>query len=426
MLGELTHYRGPDWAATAGRAVVVVFVLLYSLTVTGALPWQGEPRPLEVAVAVGLCFPWMLAGSRPALAVALMLATVAVQIVAGIPLVPGNLLVLLALYSLAARSRREVSLAGAGATILLLVVAALVHADDLGAAVPVLGAALIVLGAWAAGTNIKLRSAYERSLDERAEQLLREQDHLATIAAAQERTRIARDLHDVISHSLANILMLTEGTMRSSPHLHEKDREVLHHISGACRSSLGELRRLLQVLRDEPPEMTTSPTGVDVVTPALAGLTAAGIETEFVVEGRRRDITPRAQETLLRVVQEASTNVLKHGGAVTHVQVTLTFDDSGLDIEVVDDGDGAGSALGVDELSGGFGLRGMRERVALLEGTFDAGPRPGGGFAVRAHLPTTQFEALSPADHTRDDARPDHPVGVPARGDHDQDARRSG
>nr|WP_284305256.1 sensor histidine kinase [Mobilicoccus caccae] len=370
----------------AGRAALVVFILFYTLTVTGALPWQGEPQPFVVALAVALCFPWMIAGSMPVLATGLTLVAVAAQIALGIAFVPGNVLLLLVIYSLAAKTGREVSLTGVGVSILLVLTAATVHADAISAVVPAVAATLIILGAWSAGTNARLRSAYERSLDERAEQLMREQDHLAQIAAADERTRIARDLHDVISHSLANILMLSEGTMRASAHLHENDRQVLNHISESCRSSLGELRRLLQVLRDEPPEMTTPSRGVDGIAAPLTGLSAAGIEVEFVVHGDRREVSGEVQQTLLRVVQEATTNVMKHGTSVTRVVVTLTFRDTGLDIEITDDGElgGAGDDQG-DTASGGFGLRGMRERVELLDGSFDAGPRP---------------EGVSPSEHT--------------------------
>ena len=205
-------------------------------------------------------------------------------------------------------------------------------------------------------------------------------------AVAVERTRIARELHDIVAHHLSVVIVQAAGAraVGKSP---ESSLEKIEH-SG--RQALTELRRLVGVLReqDDEPELAPQP-GLGEM-PALADtIRAAGVPVHLVVDaalgdGGRMSLPAAVEVSAYRIVQEALTNVLKHAGPA-HAEVVIGRADDIMTIEVTDDGDGVPAALA----SGGHGLVGMRERVALFGGGFQAGPRPGGGFAVRATLPLT-------------------------------------
>lgn len=396
----------------AGRCVLAIFLLLYTSIVLEFQEWQGLPGLLEAIIAAGVSLPWLASDRRPGIAAGVTIAVSALQAGLGIGVVPGNLTVLYLVHVLAARGRRRDARLVAVTAVLLLLLGTALHGDSWSLLLPVGAGCAAVAAATLSGVNARLRAEHEQGLLNRAEQLGREQDHLAQLAAAQERTRIARDLHDVVSHSLAGVLALNEGILRTSPHLHDDDRATLTLISGSCRHSLGELRRLLQVLRDEVPEEPAS-TDVDALRGALTGLRASGIAADLVVEGESRWLPPAVHETLLRILQEATTNVLKHAVDATRVDVTMSFLDDAVTLDIADDGRGAADsaphergATRTEVTGGGFGLTGMRERVNGLEGSMCCGVRQSGGFEISVRLPTR-----SPAPPAR--SRTD---GVPERG----------
>jgi signal transduction histidine kinase len=216
----------------------------------------------------------------------------------------------------------------------------------------------------------------------------REREARARQAVADERARIARELHDIVSQALGVIVMQAGGA-GSVPGLAEADaKAVLSTIEQTGRQAFAEMRRLVGVLRDdEPGALEPQPTVSEI--PALVDrLAAAGLDVDLEVEGERQQDAPAGVElSAYRIVQEALTNTLKHAGAV-HARVRLVWAADRLDVEVRDDGPApAGGAPPTSADSGGNGLVGMRERVALFGGELEAGPAAGGGYRVVARLP---------------------------------------
>jgi signal transduction histidine kinase len=199
-------------------------------------------------------------------------------------------------------------------------------------------------------------------------------------AAAAERARIARELHDIIAHHLSVVVLHAAGARASGG----ADPATLEEIEHSGRQALTETRRLFGVLREPDEETGRAPQPRISELPALAGrLRAAGLEVSLSIDGDHAALPPGVNVSAYRIVQEALTNVLKHAGPA-RAEVTVGCADSAVTIEVTDDGPGSPAP---PALTGGQGLAGMRERVAVFGGDLRAGPRPGGGFAVCARLP---------------------------------------
>jgi signal transduction histidine kinase len=199
-------------------------------------------------------------------------------------------------------------------------------------------------------------------------------------AAAAERARIARELHDIVAHHLSVVVLHAAGARASGG----ADPVTLEEIENSGRQALAETRRLFGVLRDPDEETSRAPQPGISELPALAGsLRAAGLKVSLSIEGDQTVLPPAVDVSAYRIVQEALTNVLKHAGPAC-AEVTVSCIGSAVTIEVTDDGSGKGVS---PALTGGQGLVGMRERVAVFGGDLRAGPRPGGGFTVCARLP---------------------------------------
>lgn len=254
---------------------------------------------------------------------------------------------------------------------------------DLGAAVfffVVPGAAVLI-----ARRAIRERQLLADGLAARAELLEREQELRANEAVAEERARIARELHDLVAHNVS-VMVVQAGVERHAlPEGDTSTRETLSSIEQAGRQALVEARRLLGVLRrngDEAEGLEPQPS-VEQVDFLVEQVERAGLPVELRIEGERASLPAGVDLCAYRIVQEALTNALKHAGPAT-AEVRLRYAGDGLDIEVRDDGRGTGESNGN---GGGHGLIGMRERVALYGGRLHTGPRAEGGFEVRAHLP---------------------------------------
>jgi signal transduction histidine kinase len=240
----------------------------------------------------------------------------------------------------------------------------------------------IVLAAWALGTQARLRRAYEAALMERGERMAAEAEERTRVAAAEERTRVAREMHDVVAHGLTGMIVQADGARYAA----EQDPAVavrtLGTVATTGREALTEMRRLLGLLRGtSDPELVPQP-GLG----ELPALLAADVEAGRV-RATLPDPTPTVPDgvapTVFRVVQESLTNVRKHAGPDATAEVEVREDGADLVVTVADDGHGAAGA----PTSGGLGLVGMRERVAVHGGTLDVGPAPGGGWQVRARIP---------------------------------------
>ncbi|WSQ10219.1 histidine kinase [Streptomyces sp. NBC_01231] len=244
-----------------------------------------------------------------------------------------------------------------------------------------------IIVAAAIGITVRTRRNYTEALEDRARRLEIERDQQARLAAAAERARIAREMHDIIGHNLSVITSLADGGRYAATKAPERAAEALNAISTTSRQALTELRRLLDVLRDETrgpaPELTPQPTLTDL-DHLIAGVRSAGLPVHTTVHGTPT-LPPGRQLTVYRVIQEALTNTLKHAGpeATSHIQ--LSYEDQGaVTVTVTDTGRG-----GEPDGTAGRGLPGMRERTALYGGTLEAGPRqpPDRGWRVHLHLP---------------------------------------
>jgi signal transduction histidine kinase len=241
---------------------------------------------------------------------------------------------------------------------------------------------MFIAVSWTTGFVVSRRSQYARELVERARRIEQEQREAAERAVIEERQRIARELHDVIAHSVSVMTVQTSAVRRLLKPDQEKEREALETVESTGRQALTEMRRLVGLLREQGamPEFSPQP-GMGTIDTLLDGVRAAGLPVELEVDGSPRELTPGMDLAAYRVVQEALTNALKYAGPA-HAWVAVNWRDAELELEIANDGRGDGDGTG-----GGHGLSGMRERVSLYGGEIESGPRDGGGYVVRARLP---------------------------------------
>ncbi|MER5748984.1 sensor histidine kinase [Streptomyces sp. NPDC002088] len=246
--------------------------------------------------------------------------------------------------------------------------------------------------AWVLGDSMRTRRAYFAQLEERAARLEKEREAQAKVAVAAERARIARELHDVVAHNVSVMVVQADGAAYVLDAAPDQAKKALETISSTGRQALAEMRRLLGVLRtgehQEVGEYVPQP-DVQQIEDLVEQCRGSGLPIDFKIEGTPRPLPSGVELTAYRIVQEALTNTRKHGGPNAGASVRLVYFDDGLGLLVEDDGKGAPHELyeegGAD--GQGHGLIGMRERVGMVGGTLDAGPRPGGGFRISALLP---------------------------------------
>jgi signal transduction histidine kinase len=345
---------------------VVAFVLV--ATVGAATRHTHVALSVTLDVIAALALFWRR--THPVAVVATVTAVSLALVAAGGWLLP--LALAFALYSLGSAGGRW-SRPTAGASIGAIAIAYL-STDGLGD-----GGFHVVLGAaaWLLGDSISSRRAYIHEIEQKADRLERERETEARRAVAEEQARIGRELHDVIAHALS-VIVVQAGAAEEVYELDPKRvREPLRAIDAAARTALSDLRRVLGMLASGA-EYEPQP-GLDRLDSLVAQVRATGLDVSLELEGERRLLPAAVDLSAYRIVQEALTNTLKHAGA-TRAKVRVGFGDE-IQLEIADDG--CGGANG----SGGSGLIGMRERVALLGGTVEAGDGAGGGFVVRARIP---------------------------------------
>jgi signal transduction histidine kinase len=294
------------------------------------------------------------------------------------------LALLLAAYTLGAQTQgRRAAAAATVAAVLIIVgdVRGLLAGRSLGDTLP---AWVLYVGLWALGRALRGGQARAAALETHASRLEREQEERARTAVADERARIARELHDVIAHSLSVIVVQAAAERRVAAE-QESTRDVLLAIEQAGREALVELRRLLGILRKNrgDPSLLPQPSlgHIDALVEHVRG---AGASVEVRIEGEVSPLPPGVDVSAYRIVQEALTNVLKHAGAA-RAEVVIRYGRRDIELEVRDDGRGP-----VNEPGDGHGLIGMRERVAVYGGVIEAGRRDGGGYELRVRLPLHQ------------------------------------
>ena len=243
---------------------------------------------------------------------------------------------------------------------------------------------------WVAGFAVRERAEQAEAAEVRATHAEQERDAAAAVAVAEERARIARELHDIVAHAVS-VMVLQVGAVRHKlPDDLAEDRDALRNVEGAGRSALTEMRRLLAVMRrdGDRPELTPQP-GLDRLDSLVAEIDRAGLPVDLHVDGEPFALPPGIDLSAYRIVQEGLTNALKHAGA-SHAEVTVRYAPDEVSIEVRDDGAGAGTATNGAR---GHGLIGIGERVKLYGGEMAAGPANGGGFLLSTSLPLAPYRS---------------------------------
>jgi signal transduction histidine kinase len=366
------------------------------LATASALPYLvrnsgHHPHPSQVLVLFLVAAPLIVRRIWPVQVFAWLMVTAIgaalwdEHVVAGGP-------VLLGLFTVAAMKPRRVALT----TALIL---------ELGMLAAVVGLAggdwwtdaIFLSGMIAAAAGLGLyfatRRAYLDALHDRAERLERERGQLGALAAAAERDRIAREMHDIVAHHLTVMVALSDGAIAASATSPERAVEVMRRVSATGRRALTDTRRLLGVLRtgtgshadgtDDPPQDLQPMPDLAELDVLIERVRAAGLATTLEVHGAAAEVPAGVQLTVYRLVQEALTNTLKHGGGDAHALVRLHYLPGELRINVDDDGVGGFSPTPPE---GGSGLAGMRERVHAYGGQVEAGPRQPAGWGVAARL----------------------------------------
>ena len=378
------------WLGDAALAAVLV---VGSANVFGGNP-AVAPASLVLAAAVALRRRFPVSAYAAALTVG------TAQVILGVgPSSSGSLFkpsfadvgIAVLLYTVANRRPRRVSLWALAACVALFALAVV----QLPGGVPLKHPLQFVLltipfyvlapvSAWVLGDSMARRRVYLAALEERAVRAEAERDARARAAAADERARIARELHDVIAHNLSVMVAQADGGRYVFDTEPEKSRQALAEIGATGRQALSEMSQLLGVLRADPAAPAFAPApGVAEVPRLVAQAREAGMHVAHTVEGAAQPVAGGLSVAVYRIVQEALTNVRKHAGPGASAEVRLRYAAGELLLRVADDGRGAPPGAP----SAGHGLAGMRERAAMYGGAVRAGPRPGGGFEVTARLP---------------------------------------
>nr|WP_092530386.1 sensor histidine kinase [Amycolatopsis arida] len=380
-----------------GDSLIAVHLLLMDLTIlvaarfdpTGAMPPWYVAVPVDIAVVL----PVVFRRKHPLWAGYAALLTGAVH--AALELGFASVFTSgIAVYSVVVYARRR----PAALFVTVVLVVSAVHLllqfreDWLALAISTV---LLIAFCWLLGEFVGARRAYQAEVEARLHLLETERDQATRIAVAEERGRIARELHDVVAHAVSVIVVQADGasyTLRSDPDVAER---AVRTISATGRAALAELRRLLEVLRDDGSgdsggQPRVPQPGADALAELADRVRAAGLPVRLDVDGDLGDLPAGVSLGIYRIVQESLTNTLKHAGRDAATTVRVCRRDDVVEVDVSDDGAGRARALvpeGATAVPGGNGLIGMRERANVLGGTLDVGPAPGGGWRVRASLP---------------------------------------
>jgi len=366
-----------------GLAAVLAFLGIASSAAMGRL--------IAVPLVIALAVPVVFRRAYPVAAFAAAIAVGAIQVLINSKPNPTDLAIVILLYTLAAYTPRRTSmtglaicLAGSAAAVLRWMPGRLSMWDSLlVGSIMFAGPSLI---AWVFGDSMRYRRAYYTNLEDRAARLEAERDAQAQIAAAAERARIARELHDVVAHNVSVMVVQADGASYALGSDPDRARQALAAISATGRQALAEMRRMLGVLRrdEDGTEPGRAPLpGIGQLGELLEQTRATGLAVSFTVEGVPQPLPDGAALAAYRIVQESLTNTRKHGGPRATAEVTLRYLEDALLLRITDDGRGAAAASD----GAGHGLTGMRERVAVYGGWVHAGPCPSGGYHVAALLP---------------------------------------
>jgi signal transduction histidine kinase len=373
----------PPIVADAALAAVVLVVTLIEVSFNDE-PLGSHDRALSIGLLVAMS---VLIVFRRRFPVAVWLVSGVLIAIYGAASFPDPVLPygpLIAVYTVAAYTNWRTTLIAGIVTAAVIAGSMIVDPhDDL---VDWLIAFLSATTAWLVGNNVRTYRAYTRELEAKAERLDRERRAEAERAVADERLRLARELHDVAAHHVSVIALHAEAGQALLPGDPERADRSLAVIGEVARTTLTELRRVVGVLRDDEAAPLAPQPGLDQLPMLVGEVERAGLPVTLEVSGTPGPLSRTLDTSAYRIVQEALTNVLRHAGPAT-AQVRITYEPDAVAVEVFDDGAGPPNGEAPTTGAGGHGLAGMRERAALLGGTLTAGARLDRGFAVAARLP---------------------------------------
>ena len=376
--------KAREQAARWAEWVIVALLggsALYEIWVNPGGSWPGSPM-VNTLLAATIVVPVLFRRRYPLAALLLILAASAVQYANGGNAFQPFFAFILAFYAVAAHSElRRAVLGGVIGAILVLGadVGKLLEGESVGEVVP---AWFFIAGVWVFGRWMRNRGFQTRQLADRAARLEIEREEKARAAVAEERARIARELHDVVAHSVSVMVVQAQAAQRLTGDEQAPLRQqTLRSIETTGRQALVEMRRLLGVLRHTEADLSLAPQpGLDDLEDLIRQVRGAELPVELRVEGEAAPLPPGVDLSAYRIVQEALTNTLKHAGPAK-ARVTIRYRNDEVELEITDDGAGMGNGGG-----SGQGLIGMRERVAVYGGVFESGEHDG-GYRVRARLP---------------------------------------
>jgi signal transduction histidine kinase len=348
------------------------------------------PRPIclaaNVGFAVAMCLPLVWRRRWPRAVFAIIALTAFVQWVAGVEVMVDDLAVLIAMYTVAAQCVLRWALAAAFVAefgMVLSTYSMVRQTHTAGTWKSLAPTSICVWAIWLAGLYISTRRKYTYSLEERARRLERERDAQAEIAAAAERARIARELHDVIAHSISVMVIQADGASYAIDSDAARAKRAMQAIGTTGRQALTEMRRMLGVLREGDGQAALAPQpGLDELPHLVEQIRSTGLPVELSFGGVRVPLPAGMELTLYRIAQEALTNVMKHAGPAASAWVELDYGEQEIELRVRDDGRGVTFSDGR-----GHGLVSMRERAAVYAGQVSAAPAAAGGFEVIARMP---------------------------------------
>ncbi|MCO6004298.1 histidine kinase [Actinoallomurus purpureus] len=352
---------------------------------------QGQ-RPIAwstyLALVAAMCVPMIWRRRWPRAVFAVVAVVAFVQWAFNVQVGPADLNLFVMLYTIAATCTVRWSVAAAAILELGAVLAVWRWWVNAGQTWGTLVPFTIFVGAmWFWGLYVSTRRKYTAELEERAKRLERERDAHVQVAAAAERARIAREMHDVIAHSVSVMVVQADGASYMVDLDPARAKRAMETIGATGRQALTEMRRMLGVLREGGDAGPYAPQpGIEQLTELVGQIRSAGLPVGLTVEGVPSELPTALQLAVYRIVQEALTNTRKHGGPAATAAVNLHYGDDAVEIRIRDDGRGAAAA----DDGQGHGLVGMSERAALYGGSVRTGPRPGGGYEVFAHLPVTE------------------------------------
>jgi signal transduction histidine kinase len=380
--------------------LAVIFTVISVVTVLGEAGDEErmargftEPSALVVITVLVTCAPIAVRRRWPLAALLISALGIFVHFLVGWPEGSLPLAVLLLTYTVAALSPLRTAIVGLSAVIATIVVLGLTDAPSFDTGV-VLTELVLFAAAWAIGVAVRNWRAATAALVREADKRAEVERESAARVLAEERLRIAQELHDVVAHSMSVIAVQAGVGAHVVDKQPEQAKSALEAISSTSRGTLNEMRRLLGVLRDDDGVRSHVPAhGLADLPSLVEDVRAAGVPATLHVEGTAALIHPGVELSAYRVVQEALTNVIKHAGKPTRVDVTVRRLQGSLTVEVIDDGRGLAARSsdvrsdGHSANGSGHGLIGMRERVELWGGELSVGPAPGGGYRVKALLP---------------------------------------